>query len=86
MRSITHFGTYGFMALLLAAQTGATAFGSDRTVVDAKKTGRSVKRDLKKTGRKITGKQSKWEDVKDSAHDAKDNTKDEVKHQAKKLK
>ena len=93
MKSLTRFGTYGFLSTLLATQFALAprSFGDsaqnnlDRAKIDAKRTARSAKRDLKKTGRKVTGEESKWKDVKDETADAARNTKDEVKHQTDKI-
>jgi hypothetical protein len=90
IRPIAKFGTYGFLCSLVAMQMSAVSLANsdaandaDRAVVDAKKSGRSVKRDVKKGVRKMTGKESKVEDLKDSAGDAVDNTKDEINHAKK---
>ncbi len=90
IRPIAKFGTYGFLCSLVAMQMSVVSVANsdaandaDRALVDAKKSGRSVKRDVKKGARKMTGKESKVEDVKDSAHDAVENTKDEVDHAKK---
>ena len=90
IRPIAKFGTYGFLCSLIAAQMSVVtlaatdaAVDADRTLVDAKKSGRSVKRDVKKGARKMTGKDSKIEDTKDAAGDAVNNTKDEINHAKK---
>lgn len=90
MRNPIKFGTYGFLATMLAAQmasisvaNSSTANEIDRKVVDAKKSGRAVRRDVKKAGRKMTGQDSKVEDFKDSAGDTVENAKDEIDHAKK---
>jgi hypothetical protein len=92
MRNLTRFGTYGFMSVILAAQmlsvqglADSVADKSDRAWTDTKKSARSVKRDAKKAGRKVTGQESKWENFKDSAEDTGKDFKDEAKHQKRKL-
>ncbi len=93
MKSLTRFGTYGFLSTILAAQLALapSGFGDsaqnnlDRAKLDVKKTARSAKRDLKKAGRNVTGQESKWKDFKDEAADAARNTQDEVKHEADKI-
>ncbi len=91
--SLTKFGTYGFMSALLATQIGLapnlfadTADDLNRAELDTKKSARSAKRDLKKAGRKVTGQDSKYDDVKDEVKDAGRNAKDEVNYQTEKLK
>ena len=56
MKSLTAFGTYGFLSLMMAAQVAASsqsfasglANDADRAGVDTKKAARTVKRDVKK--------------------------------------
>ncbi len=93
MKSLTKFGTYGFLSALLAAQVatspalfadGSLADKADRAGVDAKKTGRAMKRDAKKAGRQATGQDNAWDDAKDSVGDAGKNVKDEVDYQKRK--
>lgn len=93
MKSLTQFGTYGFLTLMMAAQLGNSALGkekladkADRAAVDTKKSAREMKKDLKKAGRKVTGQENSWDNVKDSVGTAAENTKDEVKLQARKAK
>ncbi len=93
MKSLTRFGTYGFLSALLAAQMGLapnlnaddTATKIDRAKVDAKKSARSMKRDIKKGARKATGQDNAYDDAKDEVKDAGRNLKDEAEHQADKL-
>ena len=80
------------MSALLATQIGlmpnlfADAENSiDRAKVDTKKSARSAKRDFKKAGRKVTGQDSKYDDVKDEVKDGAANIKDEANHQVKKV-
>ncbi len=94
MDPLKRFGSYGFLSAMLALQLSSlSAFGNDtakekaeRGLIDAKKSGRSVKRDLKKAGRKITGQDNAWDDTKDAVSDAGKNVKDEAKFQGKKAK
>lgn len=94
MNSLKRFGSYGFLSTMLAIQIAALpSYGNEnledktrRGALDAKKSARSVKRDIKKTGRKITGQENAWEDTKDSLSDAGKNIKDEANFQAKKAK
>src|SRR5262249_13910932 len=93
MKSLTRFGTYGFLSALLAAQMAmAPSLRADdaktkvdRARVDARKSARAVKRDVKKGARKATGQDNTYDDVKDEVKDAGKNVKDEVEHQAEKL-
>ena len=92
MKSLTRYGTYGFMSALIATQLAVyprlfadTAEKVDRAKVDSKKSGRALRRDLKKAGRKATGQENSYDDVKDEVKDGVSNTRDEVNHQAKKL-
>ena len=93
MRSLTVFGTYGFLSLIMAAQVAASsssfaaglADDADRAGVDTKKAGRTVKRDVKKDVRKATGQNDVWEDTKDKTSDTVSNLKDEAKYQKRKL-
>lgn|GEM_PF-6199920 len=91
--SYTKFGTYGFLSMLLATQMAATpalfadesaATKVDRAGKDAKKSGRALKRDVKKGARDATGQGSTYEDVKDGAGDAVGNVKDEAGFQKRK--
>lgn len=81
-KTFVKFGTYGFLSCMLAAQLGSvSAFADeDRALLDAKKSGRSLKRDVKKGVRKATGQDNTYDDVKDEVKDAKENVKDEVNH------
>ena len=87
MKSFFKYGTYGFMSMLLFSQLAMAdkTVGEkiDRTALDAKKSARSIKRDVKKAGRSVTGKGSVWKDVKDEASDGIKNTKDEFNHAKK---
>lgn len=81
------------MSALLATQIGLapqlfadTATSTDRANVDAKKSARAAKRDFKKAGRKVTGQENRYDDVKDEVRDAGKNVKDEAGHQADKIK
>jgi len=87
-KSLTAFGTYGFLSMLMAAQiaTANTVDNADRTTVDAKKSARSVKRDMKKAGRKVTGQDSTYDDVKDEVQDAGRNVGDEAAYHNRKIK
>jgi hypothetical protein len=86
MKSITAFGTYGFLSVLIAAQMAASpslfatglAEKADRAGTGMKKSARSMKRDIKKTARKATGQDNAWDDVKDKASDSANNLKDEA--------
>jgi hypothetical protein len=94
MKSLTKFGTYGFLSALIATQmtTPSALLASelsdkaDRAGVDAKKSVRSMKQDIKKGARKATGQDNTWDDVKDEASDAGSNIKDEANYQKRKLK
>lgn len=85
-KSLTRFGTYGFLCALIAAEmtlvpkSYADDVGkkADEAVVEAKKEGRAVRRKVKKQVRKATGNDSVVEDVKDAAKDGVQNTKDEI--------
>ena len=93
MRSLTSYGTYGFLAAVIALQMAISANlaradvadKADRTTLDAKKSSRSFKRDVKKGARKATGHDNTWDDVKDSASDTGKNLKDEAGYQKRKL-
>lgn len=91
-RSLSTFGTYGFLSVLVAAQIAASPLlfavapdRLDRALVDAKKSARAVKRDIKKNARKATGQENTWETVKDEVSDAGKNIKDEAKYQKRKI-
>ena len=90
MGPLTRFGTYGFLCAVLASQLSLPALSAsenevqaDRAWVNTKKSARAVKRDVKKTGRDMTGHGSTVKDFKDKAHDAVSNTKDEFHHAKK---
>lgn len=83
-KSLTRFGTYGFLCALIAAEVALVprAFASnkvDDTVVEAKKDARSARRKVRKNVRKATGNDSVVEDAKDATKDAVENTKDEAR-------
>ncbi len=86
--SLTQFGTYGFMSALLAIQVASAprSFADDlkdkanRAGLDAKKSARAMKRDVKKGARKATGQESTYESAKDEVKDAGKNVKDEAEH------
>jgi hypothetical protein len=91
--SYANFGTYGFLSMLLATQMAATpslfadesaATKVDRAGTDAKKSGRALKRDIKKGARDATGQGSTYEDMKDGAKDAVNNVQDEAGFQKRK--
>lgn len=88
-KSLTAFGTYGFLSLMMAAQIAAATSAvdnADRATVDAKKSARSVKRDMKKAGRKVTGQDNTYDDVKDEVQDAGKNLGDEAAYHNRKIK
>ena len=93
MKSLTAFGTYGFLSAIIAAQMAASSLLAakglpdevDRAGVDTKKAARSVKREVKKDVRKATGRGSVWEDAKDKASDTLSNIKDETNYQKRKI-
>jgi len=92
-KSLTQFGTYGFLTTLMAAQIAMAPrlFADtlenkvDRGGVDTKKSARSVKRDLKKKGREVTGQDNTYDDMKDEVKDAGKNVKDETQYQGRKI-
>ena len=90
MGSLTKFGTYGFLSLAIASQLAMagtnTADKADRAATDVKKNARSVKRDAKKAGRKVTGNESVVKDGKDKISDMGKDVKDEAKVQNRKAK
>jgi hypothetical protein len=93
VKSLTAFGTYGFLSVLIAAQMAASpslfaaglADKADRAGVDAKKSARSVKRDVTKAARKATGQDNAWDDLKDKASDVGANIKDEADYHTRKI-
>ena len=90
MKSLAKYGTYGFLSTLMATQLAIAprVFASesaDRAQLDAKKPARSMRRDLKKSGRKVTGQENSWDDAKDELKDGASNAKDEAHYQARKL-
>ncbi len=93
MPTLKQYGSYGFLCSIIAMQLSMSAIAGDtmgdkarRTGLDIKKSARSAKRDVKKTGRKITGQDSAWDDAKDSVKDAGKNIKDEAKYHTEKAK
>ena len=86
MTSLTTFGSYGFLAALVATQLSLvpkSLADTERKLLDAKKAGRSMKRDVKKGTRKVTGQDNAWDDIKDETSDAAKNARDEVKYHTK---
>ena len=87
-RSLTHFGTYGFLSLMLSAQMAFADVADkvDRARVNNKENTRSEHTDLKKTVRKVKGKSSKVQDVKDRVSDARKDSQDEIHYGERKAK
>ena len=94
MKSLFQYGTYGFLSALMATEiaiaprvfAGNAGDAADKAKVDATKSSRSARRDLKKAGGKVTGQKNSYDDAKEGVKDGANNVKDEAQYQARKLK
>lgn len=88
--TLTRFGSYGFLSLMMAAQlavgedASTRAEKADKAWRETKKGARAVGSDVKKTARDATGNGSHVEDARDEMEDTAENVKDDARHFQKK--